>query len=80
MIDLPRVEESDVEQLFVEREQLVKEVTKISVTFVVDGKDDEIYSAAISTNEKGNEFRLDAVYRKQPVENRARLSIALPGR
>ncbi|XP_064387836.1 uncharacterized protein LOC135335996 isoform X2 [Halichondria panicea] len=74
------VEEADVEQLFVEREQLGKEVTKISVTFVVDGQDDEIYSAAISANEKGNEFRLDAVYRKQPLEKRARLSIALPGR
>ncbi len=79
MITLPRVEEADVEQLFVEREQLGKEVTKISVTFVVDGQDNEIYSAAISANEKGNEFCLDAVYRKQPVEKRARLSIALPG-
>ncbi|XP_064388004.1 uncharacterized protein LOC135336188 isoform X3 [Halichondria panicea] len=75
-----QVEEADVGQLFVGREQLGKEVTKISVTFNVEGQDEGRYSAAIAAYEDGDMFCLDAVYRKQPLENRARLSIALPGR
>ena len=74
------MEEADVGQLFVGREQLGKEVTKISVTFNVEGQDEGRYSAAIAAYEDGDMFCLDAVYRKQPLENRARLSIALPGR
>ncbi len=74
-----RVEEADVGQLFVGREQLGKEVTKISVKFKVEGQHEGRYSAVIATYEDGDMFYLDAVYREPAIENRARLSIALPG-
>ncbi|XP_064387648.1 uncharacterized protein LOC135335895 isoform X2 [Halichondria panicea] len=74
-----QVEEADVGQLFVGREQLGKEVTEISVKFKVEGQHEGRYSAVIATYEDGDVFYLDAVYREPAIENRARLSIALPG-
>ena len=73
------MEEADVGQLFVGREQLGKEVTKISVKFKVEGQHEGRYSAVIATYEDGDMFSLDAVYREPAVDKRARLSIALPG-
>ena len=74
-----RVEEADVGKLFVGREQLGKEVTKISVKFEVEGQHEGRYSAVIDTNGDGDMFYLDAVYREPAIAKRARLSIALPG-
>ncbi|XP_064387776.1 uncharacterized protein LOC135335965 [Halichondria panicea] len=74
------VEEADVGQLFAGKEQLGKEVTKISVTFKVEGQDEGRYSAVIAAYEDGDMFCLDAVYRKPAIEKRARLNTALPGR
>ncbi|XP_064387744.1 uncharacterized protein LOC135335941 isoform X2 [Halichondria panicea] len=74
------VEEADVGQLFIGREQLGKEVTKISLTFKVEGQGEGRYSAVIATYEDGDMFYLDAVYRKPATEKRARLNVALPGR
>ncbi len=76
---LLRVEEADVGQLFLGREQLGKEVTKISVKFIVEGQHEGRYSAVIATYEDGYMFYLDAVYREPAIEKRARLNIALPG-
>ncbi len=80
ILALPRVEEADVGQLFAGKEQLGKEVTKISVTFKVEGQDEGRYSAVIAAYEDGDMFCLDAVYRKPAIEKRARLNTALPGR
>ena len=77
---LTRVEEADVGKLFIGREQLGKEVTKISLTFKVEGQGEGRYSAVIATYEDGDMFYLDAVYRKPATEKRARLNVALPGR
>ncbi len=73
------MKEADVGQLFVGRERLGKEVTKLSVEFEVKGQDEGIYSAVIATYEGGGVFCLDAVYREPAIEKRARLTIALPG-
>ncbi|XP_064387703.1 uncharacterized protein LOC135335910 isoform X2 [Halichondria panicea] len=74
-----QVEEADVGQLFVGREQLGKKITEISVKFKVEGQHEGRYSAVIATYEDGDMFSLDAVYREPAVDKRARLSIALPG-
>ncbi len=73
------MEEADVEQLFAGRVQLGKEVTKICVTFKVEGQDEGRYSATIAAYDGGDMFCLDAVYRKPDIKKRARLSIGLPG-
>ncbi len=72
------VKEADVEQLFVDKELLGKELTRITLSFVVKGQDEGTYSAHITSNEDG--FRVDAVYRETNIENKAKLDIALPGR
>ena len=76
-----RVDESDVEQLFKDKEKLGKEaITRITLKFIVEGKNEGIYSAVIATYESSEMFYLDAVYREPAIEKRARISIALPGR
>ncbi len=76
----PRVKEADVGRLFAGRELLGKEVlTRMTLKFIVEGQDEGIYSAVIATYEDGDVFYLDAVYRKQAFENRAKLNIGLPG-
>ncbi len=77
------MEEADLGKLFIGRELLVKEVTKVSVKFIVQqGQYEGIYSAAIAMYESGESdlFHLDAVYREGAIDKRARLDIALPGR
>ena len=74
-----RVEDADVGQLFTGMEQLGKEVTRITLKFKVEGQDEGIYSAVISTYEDGDMFCLDAVYRDTDTKNKARLNFALPG-
>ena len=72
--------EADIGRLFARRELLDKEVvTRMTLKFVVEGKDEGIYSAVIAVYEGGDVFYLDAVYRKQALENRAKLNIGLPG-
>ncbi|XP_064388179.1 uncharacterized protein LOC135336331 isoform X2 [Halichondria panicea] len=73
------VEDADVGQLFTGMEQLGKEVTRITLKFKVEGQDEGIYSAVISTYEDGDMFCLDAVYRDTDTKNKARLNFALPG-
>ncbi|XP_064388611.1 uncharacterized protein LOC135336680 [Halichondria panicea] len=73
------VEEADVEQLFTGREQLGKEITRITLKFRVEGQDEGVYSAVISTYEDGDMIYLDAVYRDTDTKNKARLNVALPG-
>ncbi len=76
---ISRVEEADVEQLFIGRKLLCKELTRITLKFRVKGKDEGTYSAAIATYEDDDVFYLDAVYRDTDTKNKARLNIALPG-
>ncbi len=73
------MEEADVEQLFTGREQLGKEITRITLKFRVEGQDEGVYSAVISTYEDGDMIYLDAVYRDTDTKNKARLNVALPG-
>ncbi len=74
------MEEADVGRLFAGRELLGKEVlTRMTLKFIVEGQGEGIYSAVIATYEDGDVFYLDAVYRKQAFENRAKLNIGLPG-
>ena len=74
-----RVEESDVERLFKDRERLGKEtLTRISLEFTVEGQDEGTYSANVHATT--GLFYLDAVYRQQDVKNRARIDITLVGR
>ncbi len=72
------MKEADVEQLFVGKELLGKELTRITLSFVVEGQDEGTYSAHIASYEDG--FRVDAVYRETNLKNKAKLDIALPGR
>ena len=65
--------------MFTGREQLGKEVTRVTLNFVVEGQDEGRYSAVIATYGDGDVFYLDAVYRKTAIDKRARLNIALPG-
>ncbi len=73
-----RVEEVDVGQLLVGKEQLGKEITEICVKFKVEGQHEGRYTAVIATYDD-DMFSLDAVYRDTDTKNKARLSIALPG-
>ena len=58
-----------------------KEVlTRITLKFIVEGQDEGTYSAVIATYESSEMFYLDAVYRDQPIENKARIDCVLPGR
>ena len=62
--------EADIGRLFAGRELLGKEVlTRMTLKFIVEGKDEGIYSAVIATYEGGDVFYLDAVYRKRKFEN-----------
>ncbi|XP_064387766.1 uncharacterized protein LOC135335953 isoform X2 [Halichondria panicea] len=73
-----QVEEADVKRLFIDKEVLGKKLTRITLTFVVEGQDEGRYSAHITSNE--DDFRVDAVYRETQIKNKAKLDIALPGR
>ncbi len=72
------MKEADVEQLFIDKELLGKELTRITLSFVVEGQDEGTYLAHIASNEDG--FRVDAVYRETNHKNKANMDIALPGR
>ena len=72
------MEEADVKRLFIDKEVLGKKLTRITLTFVVEGQDEGRYSAHITSNE--DDFRVDAVYRETQIKNKAKLDIALPGR
>ena len=76
-----RVEESDIEQAFKDREKLIKNAfTSITVKFTVNGEGEGDYSAVIANYGDNKVFYLDAVYRRTKAENRVRINIALPGR
>ncbi len=73
------VEECDVERLLSGRKLLGKGmITRITLKFVVEGRFSGNYSAVITNYD--DVFCLDAVYRVTPVENKTRLSVAMPGR
>ena len=76
-----RVEESDIERAFRDREKLVKNAfTSITLKFTVKGEGEGDYSAVIANYGENKVFYLDAVYRRTKAENRARINISLPGR
>ncbi len=76
---LHSVEECDVARLLSGKTLLGKGmITRITLKFVVEGQFSGNYSAVIANYDDG--FYLDAVYRVTPVENKTRLSVAMPGR
>ena len=78
---LNRVEESDIERAFKDREKLVSNAfTSITLKFTVTGEGEGSYSAVVANYGDNEVFYIDAVYRLTATENRARINVALPGR
>ncbi len=77
------MEDSDVDRLltFAGEKLLGKgPITRMTLKFNVEGKNVGNYSAVIASYDNEEMFYLDALFRQPDTENRARLSVAMPGR
>ncbi len=76
-----RVEEADVDRLFADRKLFERGiVTRITLTFIVDGQNSGTYSAVIAARDNEEMFSLDAVCRNDAPHEQARLNVSMPGR